>query len=49
MKTASNKGLQATAHKSSHGTGLRSLHSLFLQPVGRRLNRDVHNNNAEIS
>ena len=37
----SNKGFQATAHKLSHGAGLRSLQSLFLQPVGRRLNRDV--------
>ena len=36
-----NKGFQATAHKLSHGIGLRSLHSLFLQPVGRRLNPDV--------
>ena len=38
---APNKGLQATAHKLSRGSGLRSLHRLFLQPVGRRLNRDV--------
>ena len=37
----SNKGLQATAHKLSHGSGLRSLHWLFLPPVGRRLNPDV--------
>ena len=41
MKTGSNNGFQATAHKLSHGTGLRSLHSLLLQPVGRRLNPDV--------
>ena len=40
-KIRSNKGFQATAHKLSHGAGLRSLHSLFLQPVGRRLNPDV--------
>ena len=36
-----NKGFQATAHKLSHGTGLRSLQSLFLQSVGRRLTPDV--------
>ena len=40
-KFRSNKGFQATAHKLSHGNGFPSLHSLFLQPVGRRLNPDV--------
>ena len=40
-KIRSNKGFQATAHKLSLCDGYSSLHWLFLQPVGRRLNPDV--------
>ena len=40
MNLANNR-LQATAHNLSLCDGYSSLHHLFLQPVGRRLNRDV--------